>query len=156
MDILLWRHAEAEDHAVGLNDLDRQLTSKGHRQAESMARWLRRNGPQAPRILVSPAHRTQQTIQPLGLTWQTVAEIAPEASVANVLKAAGWAERTRCEDSVLIVGHQPTLGRVAAYLLTGKEAPWAIKKGALWWLSHRVRAGHGETILKCVLPAELA
>ena len=34
MDLILWRHAEAED---GANDLARELTQKGHKQAARVA-----------------------------------------------------------------------------------------------------------------------
>ena len=54
MQLILWRHAEAED-ANGKDDLDRALTKKGHLQAERMAKWLRSRLPEDCRILVSPA-----------------------------------------------------------------------------------------------------
>jgi phosphohistidine phosphatase len=38
---------------------------------------------------------------------------------------------------VLLVGHQPALGELASLLLTGREAPWTIRKGAVWWLRNR-------------------
>ena len=38
MNLILWRHAEAED---GVPDLERGLTDKGRRQADAAARWLR-------------------------------------------------------------------------------------------------------------------
>jgi phosphohistidine phosphatase len=37
----------------------------------------------------------------------------------------------------LLVGHQPALGELASLLLTGREAPWTIRKGAVWWLRNR-------------------
>ena len=37
MNLILWRHAEAED---GADDLQRALTGKGRRQAARMAQWL--------------------------------------------------------------------------------------------------------------------
>ena len=37
----------------------------------------------------------------------------------------------------MVVGHQPTLGQVAALALTGKAADWSIKKGAAWWIESR-------------------
>ena len=70
--------------------------------------------------------------------FRTVPELAPGASAAPVLSAAGWPD-TR--ESALIVGHQPTLGEVASLLLFDEEAPWSMRKGAVWWLTNRVRAG---------------
>ena len=40
MDLILWRHAEAED-GVGKPDTERELTKRGRKQAERMAEWLR-------------------------------------------------------------------------------------------------------------------
>jgi phosphohistidine phosphatase len=51
MDLILWRHAEAED---GAPDLARELTAKGHKQAAEMARWLSHHLPKEVRTLVSP------------------------------------------------------------------------------------------------------
>ncbi|MEO7547467.1 MAG: histidine phosphatase family protein, partial [Ramlibacter sp.] len=40
MDLILWRHAEAEDAPEGGDDLDRALTSRGEKQAARVAAWL--------------------------------------------------------------------------------------------------------------------
>jgi phosphohistidine phosphatase len=145
MDLILWRHAEAEP---GEPDLGRGLTAKGVKQAERVAAWLDGHLPDTCRILVSPADRAQQTALALKKKFKTVAELAPGASVATVLGVAGWPD---ARESTLIVGHQPTLGEVAAFLLSGDEAPWSVRKGAVWWLSNRVRDGGSAVILKVVL-----
>jgi phosphohistidine phosphatase len=145
MDLILWRHAEAEP---GEPDLGRGLTAKGVKQAERVAAWLDGHLPDTCRILVSPADRAQQTALALKKKFKTVAELAPGASVATALGVAGWPD---ARESTLIVGHQPTLGEVAAFLLSGDEAPWSVRKGAVWWLSNRVRDGGSAVILKVVL-----
>lgn len=149
MDLLLWRHAEAED---GEDDLRRRLTERGEKQARVMAAWIRENQPKDLRIVVSPAVRTQQTAEALKLPFETHRKIGPDACVSELIAAAGWPDAT---GSVLIVGHQPALGRLASLLLGGQEAEWSIKKGALWWLSNRTRRGETQTVLRAVLPAEL-
>ena len=58
--------------------------------------------------------------------------------------------------TVLVVGHQPTLGRTAALLLSGSKAYWSIKKGSVWWFSNRTRLGETQSVLRAVIPAELA
>jgi phosphohistidine phosphatase len=157
MDLILWRHAEAEDISEDGGDLSRQLTPKGKQQAAAMARWLKKHGPQEPHILVSPALRTQETAQALAKRFETCSEIAPDASVNALLKACHWpGERHDPREAVILIGHQPTLGRLAARLLTGKEANWSVKKGAIWWIQRRARNDSEETIIKLVLPAELA
>ena len=156
MELLLWRHAEAEDLSADLGDLGRRLTEKGERQAIAIAKWLRTKGPKEPRILVSPAVRTQQTARALGLAYATVDSLAPGSGVADVLAACEWKDARTSRQAVIVVGHQPFLGRVAATLVTGRESDWSVKKGAVWWLSHRARGGQGETVVRCVMPPELA
>jgi phosphohistidine phosphatase len=132
MDLILWRHAEAEDAAPGQDDLERRLTAKGEKQAKRVAKWLREHAPKDLRILVSPAQRTQQTAAALQLPFETVASLSTDAGPDDLIKAAGWPGTDR---AVLLVGHQPTLGETAAKLLTGRSAAWNIRKGALWWFS---------------------
>lgn len=150
MDLLLWRHAEAEDDAD--EDLQRPLTERGHRQARQMAAWIRAHQPKDLRVIASPAVRTRQTAEALGLPFETVRKIGPDACVSELIAASGW---PHANGAVLIVGHQPSLGRLASLLLAGHEADWSIKKGALWWLSARVRRGDSQTVLRAMLPVEL-
>jgi phosphohistidine phosphatase len=145
MDLILWRHAEAEP---GEPDLGRRLTAKGLKQAERVGAWLDGHLPDGARVLVSPADRAQQTALALKRKYRTVDEIAPGASAAAVLAAAGWPDS---REPVLIVGHQPTLGAVAAFVLSGEESPWAIKKGALWWLTNRDRGGASAIVVRVVI-----
>ena len=76
MDLLLWRHAEAED---GEDDMKRRLTQRGEKQARVMAKWIRAHQPRDMRIIVSPAVRTQQTAEALKLPFETHRKIGPEA-----------------------------------------------------------------------------
>lgn len=149
MELLLWRHAEAEDGPI---DLARRLTPRGEKQAEQMAHWLHQHPPKKLRIIASPAMRTQQTAKALKLPFETMHTIGPDANVADLIAASGWPTE---QGAVLIVGHQPTLGRLAALLLSGQEADWTIKKGALWWFSNRVRQGETQTILRAMMTADL-
>ena len=149
MDLLLWRHAEAVD---GTPDLSQDLAERGHRQAKQMAKWLAENRPKRLRVLVSPSLRTRQTAVAFTDDFEIVSALGPDASVADILGATGWPDgRGAC----LLVGHQPSLGRLAALLLSGDEADWTVKKGALWWFTNRVRDGETQTVLRCALPPEL-
>ena len=145
MDLILWRHCEAEP---GEPDLGRRLTSKGLKQAERMAQWLDTHLPDTCRVLVSPADRAQQTAVVLRRKFRTVPELMPGATVAAVLAAANWPDS---REPVLIVGHQPTLGAVASFLLSGEEAYWSVRKGAVWWLSNRAKEGGAAVVLKVVV-----
>ncbi len=145
MDLILWRHCEAEP---GEPDLGRRLTSKGLKQAERMAQWLDSHLPDTCRVLVSPADRAQQTALALQRKFRTVPELAPGATVDAVLAVANWPDS---REPVLIVGHQPTIGAVASFLLSGEEAYWSVRKGAVWWLSNRAREGGAAVVLKVVV-----
>lgn len=148
MDLILWRHAEAVPDRIDLPDLDRALTSKGERQAARMAEWLNHRLAHSTRILVSPALRCQQTAQALGKPFKTVEAIKPDVPAEAVIAASRWPE---ANEPVLVVGHQPTLGHVAALLLTGQSLPWAIKKGAVWWLRSRDRENGAQVVLHLVM-----
>ncbi len=147
MDLILWRHAEAEAPGPGQDDLDRSLTPKGERQARRMAEWLNQRLPESTRILVSPALRTQQTAKALERRFKTVAALAPECGADELLAAARW---PKSGEPVLIVGHQPTLGIVAARLLAGADLAWSVKKAAVWWLGQRDREGTEQVTLLAV------
>ncbi|WP_372524833.1 phosphohistidine phosphatase SixA [Piscinibacter sp.] len=146
-DLILWRHAEAHMAREGQDDLERALTPKGERQAQRMAEWLNQRLAHSTRILVSPALRAQQTAKALGKSFKTVAALAPDANVEAVLKAARWPDAA---EPVLVIGHQPTLGLVAAQLLADQPLPWTLKKGAVWWLRNRDREGSSQVVLQAV------
>jgi phosphohistidine phosphatase len=104
--------------------------------------------PDSCRILTSPAQRAQQTVQVLKRRSRTLPDLAQGATVSAVLAASGWPDS---REPVLIVAHQPTLGAVAAFLLSGQEASWSMRKGAVWWLSNRVREGTSAVVLKAMI-----
>ncbi len=155
-ELLLWRHAEAED---GFPDAGRRLTARGEEQARRMAKWILAHAPKNLRIVVSPAPRCQQTAAALGLPFETDQRLSTAGDVGDLLAAAGWgAGEAKAPDCgprpVLIVGHQPTLGRTAARLLSGAEAEWSVKKGALWWLGFRTGQAQSQALLRTVLSPE--
>jgi len=78
----------------------------------------------------------------------TTPAVGIDASAGDVVVAAGWPTH---RGTVVIVGHQPTLGRVAAMLLSGAGADWEFGKGALWWL---VRAD-GKIALRTAVDPDL-
>lgn len=147
MDLILWRHAEAFETADSGGDLDRALTPKGERQARRMAEWLGRHLPSTTRVLVSPARRCQQTAQALDRNFKTVPALAPDGTVESLLAAVRWPD---AREPVLVVGHQPTLGLTAAYLMAGVMQPWSVKKAAVWWLRSRQRLLQREVVLVTV------
>ena len=149
MDLVLWRHADAED---GMVDSERKLTAKGIKQAKRIAKWMKKQLPPESAVLVSPARRAQQTARALTSEFRTVKALGVATAPQAVLAAAGWPS---APGTVVVVGHQPTLGEVAALLLTGKTQAWNIKKGAVWWFTCRDREDGARAQLRAVISADL-
>ena len=149
MELILWRHADAED--VGpAGDLSRRLTRKGHKQAERMARWLNARLEGDWRVVSSPAQRALETVEALGRDFEVSEEISTSATARSVLLEAGWPDGGR----VMVVGHQPTLGEVASKLLGAGTGDFSVRKGAILWFVSRERDGRRETVLKSVIDPE--
>ena len=112
--------------------------------------------PDSARILVSPALRAQQTAQALAelshRKFKTVEALAPGASAEDVLRAVDW---PYSRATVVVVGHQPTLGEVASLLLAGRPLPWTVKKAGIWWLQARERDGASQVALRAVVNPDL-
>lgn len=149
MELILWRHAEAED---GVADIDRALTPKGQADAKKMAAWLKARIPKDTKILVSPARRAQETASALDLPFTTVDALYSDAAPYTILQLANW---DTTKGSVLIVGHQPTLGMAAAFAMTRKIHYWCVKKGAIWWLASRIRAEEEQAIIRVTISPDM-
>ncbi len=147
MDLLLWRHAEAHEAQPGGDDLARALTPRGEKQAARMGAWLDRQLPEGARILASPARRTEQTAMALGRKYKLREELGPEATVEQLLQLVQWPDG---RGVTVVVGHQPVLGQTIARLLAIHGSECSVKKGAVWWLRHRLRDGVSQTTLVSV------
>lgn len=145
MELILWRHAEAED---GFPDAARKLTAKGLDQAKRMSDWLKSELPENTLVIVSPAQRTQQTAMALRSDFVTNNEIGPGAGVESILTAANW---PNAQGAVVIVGHQPTLGEVASYLVPVIPPGLRVKKGSVWWIRYQEKDNIIEPVLHSVI-----
>jgi phosphohistidine phosphatase len=149
MDLILWRHAEAED---GSPDDARKLTSKGKKQAFKVAAFLKERASGEFVVLSSPAKRAQETAAALSDEVRVVPALGPGAPVRAVLASAGW---PKGNGTVVVVGHQPDLGRTAALLLCGRDQDWSVKKGAAWWFQSRLSPGREDAVLRAVIAPDL-
>lgn len=151
MDLILWRHAEAEDPQDGSDDLARALTARGEKQAARVAAWLDRQLPEGLRVLASPSRRTEQTAQALGRKFKMRAELLPGGSGDDLLDLVQW---PTAKGAILVVGHQPMLGQAIARLLGLQEDDCAVRKGAVWWLRRRQRQDQAQTVVMAVQSPE--
>ncbi len=145
MDLILWRHAEAEE---GSDDLARALTRRGQQQANRMAAWLRPRLPRDYVLLASEAKRSQQTAAFLSKGYGILPDFNPDRSAEEILKAISWPTPGK---TIVLVGHQPWMGFMASRLMSGENQLWSIKKGAIWWLAHRQRHEIEQVRLKVML-----
>ena len=160
MNLILWRHAEAIDLGTPVTpgckrDLERPLTTKGEQQAQLTAYWLKRNLKRNFKVMSSPAVRAIQTALAFSDSVDVADGLNPQADASDVLAAINWPQGK----DVLVIGHQPWIGRVASLLVAGHEQDWSVKKSSIWWLSHRVRQledkERPQTVLRLVLPPDL-
>lgn len=139
-DLILWRHAEAEDNSVSGLDTDRELTRQGRKDAAKMASWLKRHLPANTIVLVSPARRCQETAAALAeiskVEIRTVDFLSINHSAAMIVKEIALMADAK---TLLIVGHQPNLGYLIAGWLKMQNSSCVVKKGAVWWLRQRQR-----------------
>jgi phosphohistidine phosphatase len=131
MDLILWRHAEAETAGDEGEDLERHLTARGERQAVRMAKWLDRQLPEGVKIYCSPAQRCLQTVKTLGRKFKVRDELSPQCDHQDLLTLAQW---PHTKMTIMIVGHQPALGLTIAQTLGVSALQWSVRKGSVWWL----------------------
>lgn len=135
MDLFLWRHAQAHDSEP---DILRSLTHHGHKQAKKVASWLQQHHKEPLHVIVSPTTRTKETAEAYSNKYTVLPAIGPNAGPQDILLASGWPDS---EKSCLIVGHQPTLGQVAAQLLGSRHERLSFQKGCLWWFRSSAENG---------------
>ncbi|MSQ62542.1 MAG: histidine phosphatase family protein [Betaproteobacteria bacterium] len=149
MELILWRHADAEE---GERDLERKLTGKGRKQAARVAQWLQHRLPSKFTLISSPARRARETADALEARYKISDRLAPGAQFKDLIEAAGWPGH---KGVLILVGHQPDFGRAAAALVSGRPSDWSVKKGGLWWLDNRERDGDAQVVVRAVIAPDL-
>jgi phosphohistidine phosphatase len=151
MDLILWRHAEAELGKDGEPDAARRLTGKGLKQAARVGEWLDHQLPDNCKIISSPAVRCVQTAEALGRKFKTDPALAAHSDAERIMETAGWPDR---REPVLIVGHQPLLGQVAALIIAGEKQAWTIRKSNVLWIAQKMDET-SETYIRAVISPDL-
>lgn len=134
MKIHLLRHAEAEDASPSGRDADRRLTEAGKKRMRLIAKAIAKLDPGYDAVLVSPLVRTRQTAEPVAAACGfRKALVETKALLPNADPEEILAELGRLgAGSVLLVGHQPHVGRLLGRLATGRrDAEIPMKKAGL-------------------------
>ena len=112
MELILLRHAKAEDHAAALPDEQRELTAKGRKRAQAISRGLRRllNATGRIEIWASPALRSRQTADIVAEELGGVPVKEHSAIYAGILESLidEW-RRTDADRTIIVIGHEPYL-----------------------------------------------
>ncbi|CUB00227.1 SixA phosphatase family protein [Thiomonas bhubaneswarensis] len=156
-NVIFWRHAEAED-ALGSTqgdetDLRRNLTKQGRRDAAQVAGWIKSQLPKPWTVISSPAQRARQTAQHLNDYAGTDARLRPDASMEELLSIVS--EFPRDGGGLILVGHQPTLGRAGLYWITGCDQQFSMRKSGLLWAVERSREVGIKRSLRACISADL-
>jgi len=119
MFVYLVQHAPAKEEA---EDPRRDLTEKGRMEIENVAHHLKRLNVQVKQIFHSGKTRAQTTAEILAWHLKPPAGITEAPGLAPLDDPAIWADRIgQLTDNVMLVGHLPHLGRLAAILMTGNQ-----------------------------------
>lgn len=133
MKLILFRHGPAQPTESGLQDADRRLTPKGIQRTTRAALGLTRLVPRVDLIITSPKRRALETARILGRTFEVKPQILPVLATGSPARIVHALLRHAAQN-VLVVGHEPSLGRAASLLLNpkGHSDLFALKKsGAL-------------------------
>lgn len=135
MQLFVIRHAIAEDAAAGQDDASRALTDEGRRKLREVVAGLRELDLELDRILVSPWTRALQSAELL----KPLCEDAPVITslLAQVPSAELIAQLAASGEATAVVGHEPWLGELVAWLCFGDMRHGEgliIKKAGVVWL----------------------
>ena len=162
MDLILIRHAIAQDKAAftakGKPDSARPLTDSGRRKMKRAAKGLARIAPKLNVLATSPFTRAAQTADILAKHYKVrpvqVPDLAKDGDPRRLQK---WLNGRKINSTVALVGHEPDLGRLAAWLLSdGRKSFIELKKGGACLIEtgFPVRGGGGKLIW-LLKPSEL-
>ncbi|MEA3245358.1 MAG: histidine phosphatase family protein [Gemmatimonadota bacterium] len=164
MQLLIVRHADAGDReefaATGRPDADRPLSDKGRAQMRGVVKAVRALVPGGKLVVTSPYVRAAQTAELLVHAWpdavvETTGALEPGArpeQLAEFLAAKGR------QKVVAVVGHEPDLGALATWCMTGHDASrMAFKKAGACLLEFERGVTRGGGVLRWMMgPKQLA
>lgn len=158
MKLLIIRHGIAEEAdtfaATGMDDSRRPLTKSGKRKMKEAAAGLREMVDTLDVIGSSPLVRAQQTAEIVakaydGVGIETVPALSPGSDPAGLVH---WLGENAETEVVAVVGHEPHLGMLVTWLMTGaKESRVAMSKGGAALVEFDLRATAGSGTLEWLL-----
>ncbi len=129
-EIILLRHAHADNAASAGNDVDRGLSPRGVAEARAAGHWLREHAALPATVLCSPARRARQTLE------EALGDV-PAQSEQRIYEATAGELAFLIDDHadvprLMLVGHNPGFETLVALLATGSpEISVACRRAAL-------------------------
>jgi phosphohistidine phosphatase len=155
--LLIVRHGPAgkreEWEAKGRDDRLRPLTSKGKKEVRRAAAGLVRLLPELNVLVTSPWTRAVETAEIVGNEYGVqVEEVEQLTSDHKPEDLMPWLQQQEQAETVALVGHEPHLGLLVGYLLTGKPTSFVnLKKGGACLLETGDAIKPGSGILQWLL-----
>lgn len=153
-ELLLIRHAKAEDHGGPLGDAARQLVDDGFDQARRVGEFLRAADLLPNLVLTSHLTRAKQTAEavceaakisgPVVQHW--IHQLTPDLAMSEFLAFEDF-------DRIALVGHEPEFSAFAEWLLGARGGSVEVKKAAV--LLFRISPPSHKATLKLLLPPKL-
>ena len=146
-EILLLRHAHAENAVPGRDDAERNLSLRGIAEARAAGHWLHEQVAMPARILCSPAARARQTLEhALG---EVAAQIEPRIYAATAGDLDTLIDEHADAPRLLLVGHNPGFETFVALLATGQSGDFrGMPPGGIAWFELDGTAEPGSGRLK--------
>ncbi|MGH8090667.1 MAG: SixA phosphatase family protein [Rudaea sp.] len=146
-EIILLRHAHAENAAAGQADTDRNLSLRGIAEARAAGHWLREQTALPARVLCSPAVRARQTLE------NALGDVHPQIEARIYAATAGELDALIDEHAdaprLLLVGHNPGFETFVALLATGQSGDFrGMPPGGIAWFEIDGEAEPGAGTLK--------
>jgi phosphohistidine phosphatase len=158
MILYILRHAEAIRREDSIPDQDRPLTSDGIKTMKAAALGMHALKMKVDLVLSSPLVRARQTAEIAaaalgGSNNVTLTKnLTPDADTETLI--AELAQKYSSRKDIMLVGHEPDLGRLASVLLIGtSDLPVVFKKGGLMALELDSAPGKRGATLKWFLTA---
>jgi phosphohistidine phosphatase len=148
MELLVIRHAKAEDHGHPGGDGARALVTKGFEQSAKVGRLLKRVDRLPDVVLTSPLVRARQTAEamceaaempgPVVQGWLSCG-MDPEAAIRELVAFSDF-------ERVAIVGHEPDLSSLIEWLLGCSGSSVEVKKACITGLLVHPPAWHARLL----------
>ncbi len=148
MELLVIRHAKAEDQSVSGADFDRVLVEKGYEQSRRLGSFLKRVNRRPDVVLTSPLIRAKQTAEtlceaaampgPVTQGWLACG-MDPETAIRELVAFSDF-------ERVAIVGHEPDLSSLIEWLLGCSGSSVEVKKASITGLLVHPPAWHARLL----------